>query len=169
MIPSVKEVAEKAVELAHAKRGWTIIALHSSPAGIARVGGARAGKRVAICATECAAAIGEAATSEGPEPWEAKSSSRTRTSHDRSVYIRGYSGCKEVSFYPFPRSPPTDQRVYHRFRIYPSIPPSPRSARFDDMLSNRQPRQTRTDREPSRPSFHKMAKIIFDRCYLKRE
>ncbi|KAK1126416.1 hypothetical protein K0M31_005054, partial [Melipona bicolor] len=36
MIPSEKEAAEKAVELAHAKRGWTIIALHSSPAGIAR-------------------------------------------------------------------------------------------------------------------------------------
>lgn len=44
-------------------------------------------------------------------------------------------------------SPPTDRPVYHRFRIYPSIPPSPRSARFDDMLSNRQPRWPRTDHE----------------------
>lgn len=37
----------------------------------------------------------------GPEPWEAKSSLRTRTSYDRSVYIRGYSDSKEVSFYPY--------------------------------------------------------------------
>lgn len=31
--------------------------------------------------------------------------------------------------------PPTDRPVYHRFRIYPGIPPSLWSARFDDMLS----------------------------------
>lgn len=56
---------------------------------------------MAICAAECAAAIAEAATAGGPEPWEAKSSLRTRTSYDRLVYIRGYSDSKEVSFYPY--------------------------------------------------------------------
>lgn len=42
--------------------------------------------------------------------------------------------------------PPTDRPVYHRFRIYPGIPPSPWSARFDDMLSSVSQRWSRMHR-----------------------
>lgn len=59
----------------------------------------------------------------GPEPWEAKSSLRTRTSYDRSVYIRGYSDSKEVSFYPClePAYPPASLSSISYLSRYPAF------------------------------------------------